>query len=144
MVGANVLGHPVESVPHLVHAANRHNRPMDLSDIKIVGEKLEDVASFHLYDFPYSIEEDGEMPVPLAKDGIKGLYYRKYDLSMCTYCSEVNGLVLSAIRYAWKGEPWDGIEVLTGKKNAAHAGHEENHSAGEMHEQTAQGQPGYQ
>jgi hypothetical protein len=34
---------------------------------------------------------------------------------MCTYCSGVNGLVLSAIRYAWKGRPWDGVEILTGK-----------------------------
>ena len=51
----------------------------------------------------------------MTQDGIKGLYYRKYDLSMCTYCSGVNGLMLSAIRQAWKGEPWDDIEVLTGK-----------------------------
>jgi len=53
--------------------------------------------------------------VPLAKSGIKGLYYNKYDLSMCTYCSGMNGVLLSAIRFAWKGEPWDKIEVLTGK-----------------------------
>lgn len=116
MVGANVLGHPVESVPHLVHTANSRKRPMDLSDIEVKGEKIKDVASYHAYDFPYSDEAEGNMPVPLAKQGIQGLYYRKYDLSMCTYCSALNGLVLSAIRYAWKGEPWDGVEVLTGKK----------------------------
>jgi len=116
MVGANVLGHPVGTVPHLVHAAATRKRPIDLSDIEVKGEKIDDVASFHAYDFPYSDEEDGNMPVPLAKQGIKGLFYRKYDLSMCTYCSGLNGLVLSAIRYAWKGEPWDGVEVLTGKQ----------------------------
>ncbi len=116
MVGANVLGHPVENVPYLVHAANNRHRPMDLSDIEVKGEKIEDVASFHEYDFPYSDSDDGNMPTPLAKQGIKGLYYRKYDLSMCTYCSALNGLVLTAIRYAWKGEPWEGVEVLTGKK----------------------------
>jgi hypothetical protein len=27
----------------------------------------------------------------------------------------VNGLMLGAIRYAWKGEPWDQVEILTGK-----------------------------
>lgn len=116
MVGANILGHPVENVPHLTHAATRRKRPADLSDIGIVGEKIEEVASFHEYDFPYSDTEDGTMPVPLAKQGIRGLFYRKYDLSMCTYCSGLNGLVLSAIRYAWKGEPWDKVEVLTGKQ----------------------------
>lgn len=31
---------------------------------------------------------------------------------MCTYCSIVNGLMLSAIRFAWKGEPWDDVEIL--------------------------------
>ncbi len=116
MVGAAVLGHPADNVPYLVHAAKRARRPTDLSDIHVVGEKIEDVASFHEYDFPYSTTEAGDMPVPLAKQGIRGLFYRKYDLSMCTYCSGLNGLVLSAIRYAWKGEPWDKVEVLTGKQ----------------------------
>jgi uncharacterized protein (DUF362 family) len=115
MVGAGVLGYKPAEVPHLVHAAANHKRALDLSDIEIVGEKLEAVASPHEYDFPYSDTEEGTMPVPLSKQGIKGLFYRKYDLSMCTYCSGLNGLILTAIRYAWKGEPWDKIEVLTGK-----------------------------
>ena len=34
---------------------------------------------------------------------------------MCTYCSLVNGLMLSAIRFAWKGEPWGDVEILNGK-----------------------------
>jgi hypothetical protein len=55
------------------------------------------------------------MPIPLAKAGIEGVYYQKYDLSLCTYCTGINGLMLAAIRYAWKGDPWDKVEVLTGK-----------------------------
>jgi Ni,Fe-hydrogenase III small subunit len=51
----------------------------------------------------------------LAREGLQGIFYRKYDLSMCTYCSAVNGVMLSAIRHAWKGAPWDNVEVLTGK-----------------------------
>ena len=34
---------------------------------------------------------------------------------MCTYCSAANGLMISAIRFAWKGQPYDDVEVLTGK-----------------------------
>ncbi len=34
---------------------------------------------------------------------------------MCTYCSGFNGVMLFAIAQAWKGEPWDEVEVLTGK-----------------------------
>ena len=37
---------------------------------------------------------------------------------MCTYCSAVNGVVLSAIRSAWKGDDFDKVEVLTGKMMA--------------------------
>ncbi|UCF90975.1 MAG: DUF362 domain-containing protein, partial [Desulfobacterales bacterium] len=115
LVGARVLGHAPANVPHLVHAAGHRKRPLDLSDIEVKGERIEDVARYHEYDFQYSATEDGIMPIPLAKQGLKGVYYHKYDLSMCTYCSLVNGLMLSAIRYAWKGEPFDQVEVLTGK-----------------------------
>ncbi|MCP4681474.1 MAG: DUF362 domain-containing protein [Desulfobacterales bacterium] len=116
LVGAGVLGHDPSEIPHLVNAARNHKRPCDLSDVEIVGEKIDDVASFHKYDFPYIVDEDRSLPEPLARDGIKGVYYRKFDLTMCTYCSGVNGHVLSAIRLAWEGRPWDKIEILTGKK----------------------------
>jgi Ni,Fe-hydrogenase III small subunit len=47
--------------------------------------------------------------------GIKGLSYPKFDLSLCTYCSGLTRSVLMAIARAWKGEPWEDIEVLSGK-----------------------------
>jgi uncharacterized protein (DUF362 family) len=115
LVGAKILGHEPAAVPHLVYAAKRAGRPLDLSDIEVVGEKIEDVAVYHEYDFEYSVGENGEMPAALAKQGLEGLYYRKFDQTMCTYCSALNGLILTAIRQAWQGEPWDKVEVLTGK-----------------------------
>jgi uncharacterized protein (DUF362 family) len=115
LVGARVLGYEPSQVPHLVHAAKNRNRPYDLSDIEVVGEKIEAVAAFHRHDFAYDVDEEGIMPLPMAKQGIKGLYYHKFDLSMCTYCSGINGLILTAIRSAWKGERFDDVEVLTGK-----------------------------
>lgn len=116
MVGARVLGHDPKNVPHLVHAAANRGRAADLSDIEVLGEKIEDVARLHEYNFEYAQAADGSwMPAPLAKQGISGVSYRKYDLSMCTYCSGINGLILTAIRYAWQGKPFDDVEVLTGK-----------------------------
>jgi uncharacterized protein (DUF362 family) len=115
LAGAKLLGYSPAQVPHLVHAARNRKRTHDLSDIVISGGDIEELARFHQYDVQYSETEGGMMPVPLAKEGLKGLFYRKYDLSMCTYCSGMNGVMLSAIRYAWKGEPWDDIEILTGK-----------------------------
>jgi uncharacterized protein (DUF362 family) len=115
LVGARILGHDPAQVPYLVHAANNRGRPTDLSDIEVVGEKVENVARYHEYDFEYSATEEGSLPVPLANEGLKGIFYRKYDLSMCTYCSGMNGIMLSALRHAWKGKPWNRVEVLTGK-----------------------------
>ena len=113
MVGAKILGYSPSDVPHLVHAAENHNRSSDLSEIEVAGESIESVASHHKYTFPYN--EDDSLPLPMAKMGIKGLSYRKYDLTLCTYCSGMNGVVLAAVAFAWKGEPWDDVEVLTGK-----------------------------
>jgi uncharacterized protein (DUF362 family) len=116
MVGAKLLGYEPEQVPHLAMAAANRGRPADLGDIQVVGERIEDLASRHGYDFPYASDAGGELPLPLAKQGIKGVFYRKYDDTMCTYCSQLNGLTLTAIRLAWKGQPWDRLEVLTGKR----------------------------
>ncbi len=113
MVGAKVLGHDPSETPHLVYAARNRARPLDLSDIRLVGEPLESVASYHENEFAYT--EDESLPVPLQKMGIQGLSYRKYDMTMCTYCSGINGPALAAIVRAWNGTPWDEVEVLTGK-----------------------------
>ncbi|OPX38295.1 MAG: hypothetical protein B1H12_02820 [Desulfobacteraceae bacterium 4484_190.2] len=115
MVGAKVLGHEPSEVPYLTYAAQHSGRPTDLSDIEVVGEKIDDMASPHEYAFPYAEDEDGSLPLPMKRMGIRGISYRKYDLTMCTYCSFLNGPILTGIAQAWKGEPWDEIEVLTGK-----------------------------
>lgn len=113
MIGARILGYVPYHVPHLVHAARYRGRLLDLSDVEVIGEETETVAAHHEYTFPFNENED--LPLPLEKMGIKGLSYRKYDLTMCTYCSEINSAVLSAIAQAWKGKPWDDVEILTGK-----------------------------
>jgi len=114
IVGSNLLGHPPQSVPHLAHAARNRGRSLELDSVEVKGEAVEDHAQYHGWAFPYT--EDGTLPVPMAKRGVAGLAYYKYDTSLCTYCSGINGAVLSAIAMTWNGEPWDNVEVLTGKK----------------------------
>ena len=114
MAASRVMGIEPDTVPHLVHAAKDRNRSLDFSDVEIVGEKIEDVASPHESEFPYNV--NNTLPGAMAKMGIEGIDYYKYDDTMCTYCSGVNWIVLSAIAMAWKGEPFDNVEVLTGKK----------------------------
>jgi len=116
LVGSRILGHDPSQVKHLALAAARAGRPVDLSDIEVSGESLENIASYHEHDFVYVSDDNGEVPRALARQGLQGLFYRKFDDTMCTYCSGLNGLVLTAARQAWKGEPWNNVEVLTGKK----------------------------
>ncbi|UCD80636.1 MAG: DUF362 domain-containing protein [Desulfobacterales bacterium] len=113
MVGAKLLGYEPSAVPHLVHAARKKQRPLDLSDIEIAGESVESVAKPHEYDFEYN--DDRTLPLPMANMGIQGLSYCKYDLSLCTYCSGMTSTILAAIAKAWKGKPWDVVEILSGK-----------------------------
>jgi hypothetical protein len=113
MVGAKILGHEPAQVPHLVHATRDRNRPADLSDVKILGDKIEDFASFHEYALPYNKEET--LPRTAAQMGIKGLSLPKYDLSVCTYCATLLPALHYAIVYSWKGKPWNDVEILTGK-----------------------------
>jgi uncharacterized protein (DUF362 family) len=114
MVGAKILGYEPNQVPHLVHAAKNRKRPMNLSDVEVLGAKIEDLASPHAYTFPYN--ESDTLPVPMEKMGIKGLSYPKYDNSLCTYCSGLTGAILTSVAFAWKGEPWSDVEILTGKR----------------------------
>ncbi|SMC22482.1 Uncharacterized conserved protein, DUF362 family [Desulfacinum hydrothermale DSM 13146] len=113
MVGARLLGHHPDRVPHLVHAARAAGRPLDLSDVRMAGESLDSLARPHDFSFPYT--EDGSLPALMEQMGIRGLSYPKYDDTLCTYCSMLNGLVLTAVARAWSGSPWDEVEVLTGK-----------------------------
>lgn len=115
-VGSELLGWQAQKVPHLGHACKNHGRPLDLSDVKVTGEDIDAVKKDHRYKFEYQKTEAGDwLPVPLAKAGIKGISYRKYDLTMCTYCSGLNALLISAVMMAWKGEPFEDVEILTGK-----------------------------
>jgi uncharacterized protein (DUF362 family) len=69
MVGARVLGFEPGNVPHLVHAAQALGRPTDLSDVEVVGEPIEKVASSHEWTFPYN--EGGTLPLAMEKMGSK-------------------------------------------------------------------------
>lgn len=112
-VGAHILGYAPPDIPYLVHATREAGKPLDLSDVEIVGEPLDKVSMQLQYTFAYN--EDDTLPLPMVKMGIKGISYRKYDLSLCTYCSILTGITLTAVAYAWKGEPWGDVEILTGK-----------------------------
>ncbi len=113
LAGATLLGFDPQQVPHLANTAGLVGRPTDLSDVTCKGESIDALASHHEWDFQYN--EAGDLPLPFYKIGMKGIKYRKYDDSMCTYCSDINAFILMGIKFAWDGKPFDDVEVLTGK-----------------------------
>ena len=114
MVGAKVLGWPPAQVPYLVYAAKNHGRAIDLTDIDVVGEKIDDVSSHHEYDWPFNA--DKTLPLPMEEMGLKGISIPKQDRTACTYCTFISFVLYRAIASAWKGDPWNDVEILTGKK----------------------------
>ncbi len=113
-VGSSILGYDPSNVGYLNHYAKDNNRSIDISDIEIIGEKIDDVRIPLEYKFQYT--EDGMNALTFEKQGIKGLSYREYDNSLCTYCSTTTSALMNAISFAWAGDPWDDIEVLLGKR----------------------------
>jgi uncharacterized protein (DUF362 family) len=114
LVGSRLLGQDPAEIPYLARVARRRGRPTDLSDVEVKGESIEDLAKPHQWNFPFN--EEGTLPLPMAKRGLKGIRYHKYDNSLCTYCTAINTAMLQALYAAWNGEPWDDVEVLTGKR----------------------------
>ena len=116
-VGSCILGYNPSDVLYLSNYAKENNRPIDLSDVEVVGKSIESVQGHYEYEFSYN--EDGTNPIAFVKQGIKGISYRQYDNTTCTYCSMITSLLPIAITYAWDinhGKPWDDIEVLVGKR----------------------------
>jgi len=113
MVGAKILGYEPGVIKYLARAAQDAGRPADLSDITVVGEKIEAIAHVHKNAIPYN--DDGTLPLKFEKIGIKGLTYKRTDSTMCTYCNTLNGGIMAALPGAWGDQPWDNVEILTGK-----------------------------
>ena len=68
VVGAYILGHAPHDVPHLVHAAARQSRSLDLTDITLSGDSIESYRLRHEYDFPCTQTAEGAwLPTPFAK-----------------------------------------------------------------------------
>ena len=113
MVGAKILGHDPCDIAYLSLAAESQGASIDFSNIKILGENIDDVTAFHEFSFPYNT--DNTLPASMDKMGIKGLKFHKYDSTLCTYCSSLIGTLLNIIAMSYRGDPFDDVEFLTGK-----------------------------
>lgn len=119
-VGAAVLGFDPAAVPHLAHAASARNRPADLSDVAVRGMTVDAAARPHAYRPAY--DPNAELPAPLAELGLRGLRIPEFDSTVCTYCTTLLPLFQQALVSAWRGTPWNNVEILTGKRMQATPG----------------------
>ncbi len=122
VVGAEIMGYRVEDVPHLKYFADVHGRSYSLKDIEVAGEDVGEHRKFVDYDFEWTPDNTG--PAAFEKRGITGLALRKYDNTLCTGCSVSFTPMIMVLMSAFKGEPFPGTEVLSGKIQTASPGFE--------------------
>ncbi len=138
-VGAEIMGYHVKDVPHLKFYADLHGRSYDLADIEVLGEDVEKHRQFVAYDFEWTPENTG--PEGFKKRGITGLAIRKYDNTLCTGCSVSFTPMIILLMSAFTGEPFPGVEVLSGKIQTASPGFEKTVLFGKCACQANKGNP---
>ena len=112
--GAIMAGFKPSSVEHITFYAKRHNRSLDLGAFNIKGAYPNEFARPLKWDYRW--REDNTGPRNWDKIGISGLSMPKYDQTICTGCSSMYNPLLMLLTSAYKGKPFEGIEVLTGKR----------------------------
>ena len=115
-VAAAMLGISPQTVPHLLLASERKNRPTDLSDIKFKGDiDISLAAKWHEWRPARSQADD--MPLLLAMAGVKGVTVPPMDKSVCTYCvgSFYFFVNMGLLMASNKDKSFDDIEFLVGK-----------------------------
>jgi len=122
VIGSEIMGYAAAEVPHLKYFAERHGRSLDFGDVEIKGEEIEKHRFSIAFDWEWTEDDTG--PVGFARRGITGIAIRKYDNTLCTGCSMLYNPMLVMFMSAFKGKPFPGIEVVTGKKRLASPGFE--------------------
>lgn len=122
VTGTRVLGMDPAEIGHLAEHARRHGLALDGSGIEVVGERVEEVVKPLKWDWGWL--EDNSGPTAFGRMGIKGVYYPKYDNSICSGCSFLNNMILILLLGAYTGEPFKNIEFLSGKTARSQGGYD--------------------
>ena len=121
VVGTMILGMNPADIGHLAEHARRHGLPLDGSNVEICGEELSSLVRPLKWDWGWL--EDNSGPTAFGRMGISGVYYPKYDHTICSGCSFLNNMILILLIGAYTGEPFDSIEFLTGKVARSRGGY---------------------
>ncbi len=113
LIGTFLAGMDPSEVPHIREHAERNGRPLGLDEYDLRGTPLEELKRRLKWDYRW--RDDNTGPIVWNKMGIKGIKLPKYDKTLCTGCSGLYSPVLAYTMTAFKGEPFNEIEILTGK-----------------------------
>ena len=113
LVGAAVAGFDPAGVPHLRLCAEKQGRSTDAEGLLPAGDDVGSVRRPLKWDNTW--REDDTGPRAWDRLGVRGIRLPKYDATLCTGCSGLYSPILVMIMAAYRGEPFNEIEILTGK-----------------------------
>lgn len=113
IVGAHLMGLDPSEILHIREYAERNNRALSLDDLWMKGDVIHDLAHPLRWNNVWRADNSG--PKVWDELGISGIYFPKYDKTVCTGCSYLYSPILFMVMSAYHGKPFDNIEILTGK-----------------------------
>lgn len=113
VAGAAVAGFDPASIPHIRLCAERRGGSTDPADLDLAGIPIADVQRRLKWDHTW--REDDTGPRAWDRLGIRGVRLPKYDATLCTGCSGIYSPILVMVMAAYRGRPFDEVEILTGK-----------------------------
>ena len=113
IVGTNIAGLDPADILHIKEYAERNSRSLSVEDLNFKGETIHELI--HPLRWDNIWREDNSGPKVWDKQGIRGIYFPKYDKTLCTGCSYLYSPMLLMIMSAYNRKSFDNIEILTGK-----------------------------
>ena len=142
IVGAAIMGYAAKDIRHLSFFASRNGRPINIDDYEIKGLALDTIVQPLKCDEAWTPENTG--PKVFDKIGISGIANRKFDETLCSGCSLLPVVCNLLTISAFKGKPFDNVEVLIGKKMQAKPGFKHTILAGKCIVKANAGNPNIQ
>ncbi len=124
VIGCQAIGFTPSEIGYLARHASKNNLPLDTSLIKIIGERLDEISMKLEWDWKWN--KDKTAPEALERMGVSGLYYPKYDDTLCSGCAHMTNIMLVLLLGAYKEKPFTGCEFLGGKATLSRGGYDKS------------------
>lgn len=120
IAGAVIMGLNPKDIKHLHFFASRTGGSLKIEDYEIKGLPINKEIQPLKWSEEWNAENTG--PRVFDKIGISGIAIRKFDETLCSFCSYLPVISNILAVSGFKGKPFNKIEVLNGKKMQANPG----------------------